>query len=259
MKISILTENTAAPYFLAEFGFSCFIETNGNNFLFDLGATDIYLKNAEKLGIDIDNCNNVILSHGHWDHGNGLKYIKGKNLLCHPGAFRKRYHKGDDNNIGLEMTKEEIETNFCLTSSAKPYYIDENIIFLGEIPRLNDFESKESDFILSDGSEDFVSDDTAMAIVEDGRLIIISGCAHSGICNIIEYARNISGISDVKAVLGGFHLKNENRQLDETIKYFKKLNAKQLYPCHCTQLPAMAAFYNNFKINRIMAGNTLEI
>ena len=254
MKLSVLSENSASSYFLAEHGLSYYIEYDNKRVLFDTGASDVFLKNAAKLNINIDEIDTIVLSHGHWDHGNGLKYIKNKPLICHPDAFQKRYSNKRKNNIGLELTYHELNEYFDLKISKEPVTISPNIIFLGEIPRLNDFESQTTSFIDETGKDDFVPDDSALVIIVEEELVIVSGCAHSGICNITEYAKNVTGINDVKAVIGGFHLIKQNRQTRKTIDYFKANKVKQLLPSHCTQLSALTAFYNEFKVNHVKTG-----
>jgi len=173
MKLTVLTENTAGANFLAEHGLSYYIEYDNKKILFDTGATDVFLKNAKSLNVNTDEADIIVLSHGHWDHGNGLRFINDKTLLCHPNSFIKRFHKGDDENIGLELTYEEIKEKFSLTTSKKPYYITPNIIFLGEIPRLNNFESQTTSFVDEKGNDDFVIDDTALVIIKNDELIVV--------------------------------------------------------------------------------------
>ncbi len=254
MKLTVLTENAASQYFLAEHGLSYFIEYDNKKILFDTGASDVFLQNAEKLNINTNDADVIVLSHGHWDHGNGLKYIENKPLLCHPDVFIKRFRKGEEKNIGLELSFKEIKSKFSLITSKEPYYITPNIIFLGEIPRLNDFEAQATSFVDEYGKDDFVIDDTALAIIKNNELIIVSACSHSGICNITEYAKKITGINTVKAVIGGFHLKKQDNQTKKTIDWFKKNNVQRLLPSHCTQLPALAMFYNEFKIEHVKTG-----
>ena len=222
MKITILTENCAGSGFLAEHGLSYLIEHDGFKFLFDAGHTDVFLKNANLLGINIqEEVDMVVLSHGHWDHGDGLQYIKNKTLITHPDVFIKRFRKKDQSNLGLKLSKSDIEQKFKLTLSKKPYYITDHIIFLGEIPRLNDFEAKTTNFVDDAGNPDFVKDDSAMAIIHNNELVIVTACSHSGICNIIDHAIKVTGINHVKAVIGGFHLKENNQQTKNTIKFLK--------------------------------------
>ena len=254
MKLSVLTENTASAYFIAEFGLSYFIEYDGKNILFDTGHTDVFLKNAKKLKIDINKTDLIVLSHGHWDHGNGLKYLENKKLLCHPEVFKKRYSKIDQHYIGLELGYEELNAKFKLILSSEPYHITDNILFLGEIPRINDFESQTTSYVDSNNDADFVPDDSALAIVIKDELIVITGCSHSGICNIVEYAKETTGIKNIKTVMGGFHLKENDIQTKRTIQYLKEQKINNILPSHCTQLPALAAFYDEFEIKQVQTG-----
>jgi 7,8-dihydropterin-6-yl-methyl-4-(beta-D-ribofuranosyl)aminobenzene 5'-phosphate synthase len=259
MKITILTENCAGGHLLAEHGLSYLIEIDDQKFLFDTGHSDVFLKNARKLKMDIENeVKTVVLSHGHWDHGDGLKYLQNKKLIVHPGAFIRRFRKKDFSPVGLSLTKNEIESRFELTESKTPVQISESLWFLGEIPRKNEFEAQTTSFVDDLGNDDYIPDDSALAAVVNKRLTVITGCSHSGICNIVEYAKKVTGVSDVKAVLGGFHLKEQNEQTRQTIAYFKSNQIKQVFPSHCTELPALATFYDAFQIRQIKTGMELD-
>ncbi len=259
MRLTILTENVAGGRLGAEHGLSYLIEHNDKTVLFDTGHSDLYLKNSTKLGLDLEDIVDVVvLSHGHWDHGDGLRYISGKPLITHPSSFIKRYRKADMSYIGLALNKVDVEKKFDLITSVQPYQISEDIIFLGEIPRNNDFESQTTTFVDKNGDYDFVPDDSAIAFKLGGELVVITGCSHSGICNIVEYAREVSGIKKVKAVVGGFHLKKQNLQTKKTIEYLKSLNIEHVHPSHCTELPALAAFYDEFKIEQLKTGVVLK-
>ncbi len=259
LKITVLTENVAGGKFLAEHGLSYLIEIDGEKILFDTGHTNVFLTNAAILGIDICNdVENVVLSHGHWDHGDGLKYLKNKVLITHPGSFEKRFRKTDQSPVGLSFTKAQITKRFKLTQTEKPFQVTENLYFLGEIPRLNDFESQKTSFQFEDGTDDFVPDDSALAAIVNDELVVISGCSHSGICNICEHAKKVTGKEKINAVIGGFHLRQEDLQLAETIKYFKESRIEKVFPSHCTELPALAAFFNNFKSAQVKTGMEFE-
>jgi 7,8-dihydropterin-6-yl-methyl-4-(beta-D-ribofuranosyl)aminobenzene 5'-phosphate synthase len=264
MKLSILTENTASEKFCAEHGLSYYIE-HDIDILFDTGHTNVFLQNAKKLNIDIDKIETVVLSHGHWDHGDGLRYISNKKLICHPDVFQKRYRKKGDlpagrqgENIGLELNMNELKDKFDIISTKKPYPVSKNIIFLGEIPRLNSFEAQTTTFELEDKKDDFIIDDSGLVIKIADEIIVISGCAHSGICNMIEYAKKITGINKIRAVIGGFHLKENNHQTQETIKYLKSQDIQEMYPSHCTELPALSAFHKAFNIKQLKSGMILN-
>ncbi len=256
LKITVLNDNAPGSICGSEHGLSYIVHAD-KTILFDASPSDIFLKNAQKLNINIDSIDTVVLSHGHWDHGNGLKYLSKKILITHPDSFQKKYRKKNRSYIGLPLSEEEAKEKFELILSKKPFKISEQITFLGEIPRTNNFEAQSTGFELENGMEDFVLDDSALAVNTKKGLVVISGCAHSGICNIIEYARKITKQTQVYGVIGGFHLKENNLQTQKTIEYFKQLRISKIYPSHCTALPALSAFYQNFKIKQVLSGNII--
>lgn len=259
MKITILTENTAGGKFLAEHGLSYLIEIDDQKILFDTGHSDVFMKNARKLGIDIEKeVKTIVLSHGHWDHGDGLRFLQNKRLVAHPGAFIRRFGKKDFTLVGLSLSKKEIESRFDLTEGKAPVQVSDHLYFLGEIPRQNDYEAQSTSFVDDFRNDDFIPDDSALAAIVKKKLVVITGCSHSGICNIVEHAKKITGISTVEAVLGGFHLKEENEQTRKTVEYFKTNKIKQIFPTHCTELPALAAFYEAFQNRQLKTGMVLE-
>lgn len=257
MNISVLTDNCAGTWTTAAHGLSYFIENDGKKILFDSGQNDLFLRNAVIMGVNMDNPDIIVLSHGHFDHGNGLGSLKGGILLCHPGCFAKRYRQKDGKPIGLNMAENELSSIFDLKTTDKPYRIADKIFFLGEIPRHTDFESKTTSFKFEDGSPDFVNDDSALAFVLSEGLFIITGCGHSGIVNTCEYAREVTGIKKLYGIMGGFHLKEIDIQTKETIKYLRNNTLKHIFPSHCTELPALTAFYEAFGIRQVRTGDIL--
>lgn len=269
VKISILCEDQARmgfkdKIFLAQHGFSVFIEAQ-KKIIFDTGSTDVFIHNANLLGINLDTADLIVLSHGHWDHANGLKALQKKGirkmrLLLHPGAFVDRRKSTGEYN-GISLTQEEVTERFDLILSREPYQIADEIYFLGEIPRRNDFEAQKTTFFYMNGREklqDFVMDDTALAIRSKKGLVIVTGCSHTGICNIVEYAKEVTKQDKVHMVMGGFHLLGDQVQLKETIDYFLKNRVDHLYPMHCINLPSLSKFYEIFKIEKLCAGDTIE-
>ncbi len=255
LTIYILTENTAGGKFLAEHGLSYLVEIDNEKILFDTGHSDVFLKNAAKLKIDIQNeVKTVVLSHGHWDHGNGLKHLKDKILITHPDSFSKRFRKANHTVVGLELTRNQIEKQFTLKESKTSQQLAKSLFFLGEIPRNNDFESRSTSFEFDDSSDDFILDDSALAAIVNNELVVITGCSHSGICNICEHAKKVTGINKIKAVIGGFHLKNQDELTLKTIDYFKDNKIEKLLPSHCTALPALALFHSTFKTEQVKTG-----
>ena len=269
LTISILCEDQAGmgfrdKIFLAQHGLSVFIEED-RKILLDTGASDIFLHNAGLLGIDVNSADWNVLSHGHWDHADGLMALaSGKSpkarLLVHPGVFVDRRKATGEFN-GMAMGRDEAEEKFDLVQSEAPYQLSDHTWFLGEIPRNNDFESQTTAFYFMDQGQkhpDFLVDDTALAIRTIQGLVIVTGCSHAGICNIVEYAKATTRESRVHAVIGGFHLLNNPDQLEKTIAYFKENRVEHLYPMHCTDLASLAAFHNAFGIKKLCSGDRLE-
>ena len=256
MKIYVLTDNHAQRQYAAEWGLSLYIECS-TTLLFDFGNTDLFLKNAEKLGVDPLGAEHFVLSHGHWDHGNGLRYMPRRKLVCHPGVFINRYR--GKNYLGLPFPENEMKEKFDFILTAEPFKLDESTFFLGEVPRRMDFESRSTDFIKEDGSMDLVMDDSGLAIKTEKGLVVITGCAHAGVCNTIEHAMDVCGDSRVYAVLGGFHLKGGDELTEKTIGYLKKKDIQYISTSHCTQFPALVQFANELNCTPYMSGEIIEL
>lgn len=258
MKISIIVDNTAKEGFEFVHGFSALVESK-TKILFDVGPNALFLENAKKMNIDLDKIETIVLSHGHWDHGDGLKNISGKTLLTHPNSFALRFRKESKTPVGLGMSRDEIQAKFNLKESSSPYWIDENMVFLGEIPRNNDFEAQATTFTLEDGSPDFVMDDSAIAIKSEKGLLVLSGCAHAGICNTLAYAKEVCKENKVYAVLGGFHLKKIDEVFEKTVAFLQKEEIELLGATHCTSFAVQDEFGKYFKTLNLEAGVAIEL
>lgn len=249
MKISILCENSAgremAKYCLAERGLSVYIQVNGINILFDTGHTEVYKHNAKQLKIDLNNTHFIVLSHYHWDHTGGLRFHNfktKKKIIIHPQIFEKL----------PQDESQRIRRDFEIITSNKPLEFSKNIYYLGEIPRKTNFEK-------GSYKDDPMLDDSALAFKTAKGVIVITGCSHSGICNICEHAKETTG-QKLYAVLGGFHLfEDDKKAIEETIKYFKTEKPKLLFPMHCVDLSAMAEFYHNFGCKKHSSGDTIQL
>jgi len=222
--------------------------------LFDTGATDLFMKNAERAGIDLDQIDMAVLSHGHFDHGDGLPFVKHTTLVCHPGCFVRRYRKVGHQYLGISLNEHEIRERFDLQTSKEPVKLTEHLYFLGEIPRLLDFESWETPYVLENGEDDTIMDDSGLAAVTDKGLVVVSGCAHSGICNMIAYAKEVTGMKDVEGVIGGFHLKDAGERTRKTIRWIRYAGIRRVYPSHCTMQPALGMFHEAFGHQEVLVG-----
>ncbi len=257
ISLTFLVDNTASEECGAEHGLSILIEGD-ETILFDAGQSGLFLENAVKCHKDIESVQTVVLSHGHYDHGNGLNHFSGRRLICHPGCFIKRYRREKHAYIGLNFDINAAANNFSLQLSASPASVTDTITYLGQIPRLNDFENRSTSFVDENGNTDHVTDDSALAIKTRDGLIIISGCAHSGICNIIDYACKVMRTSEVVAVIGGFHLKHDSEALQPTVEYLSSLQGTSFWPCHCVDETAMQLLHRHLNCESVHSGKSLN-
>lgn len=254
LRITILSDKLASGQCGSEHGLSFLIEAD-RRILFDTGSSDLFLRNAERLDINIDTVDTVVLSHGHYDHGNGLQFVSGKRIVLHPDAFAQRISDRSGRNISIAVERCVICQHNTLEETRKHLWISEQMVYLGEIPRVIPFEAEcSAKFHFADGTPDPVIDDSGLAIKTERGLFVVSGCAHSGICNIVEQARKVTGISNVCGVMGGFHLTEIDNRLAKTIEYLKSVGTETVMPSHCTSDEAISEFSRHFKGERIKAG-----
>lgn len=267
MKLKVLVDNNTYidEYYYGEPGVSYYIEDEGEKILLDVGYSDVYIKNSKKMGINLNEIQKIILSHSHDDHTGGLKYYfdnyknRPEIIGCF-GVFDEKIYEGLK--ISSPMSEEEILEKTKVIYTNTPKKITKNIIFLGEIPRKNNFENQVPlGKSKKDGkyTDDYNLDDSALVYKSKAGIYIITGCSHSGICNIINYAKIICKDDRVLGVIGGFHLFDLDNQTKETINYFEKNNInKNLYPCHCVSLKVKIEMSKYFNINEVGVGLELE-
>ena len=212
MKLTVLTDDNVANSrrLLAEHGLCFYIEDGGKKILFDTGYSDVFIKNAVSLGINLLDLDYIVLSHGHYDHTWGLTHylayymsaieqkqkVKKPTIITHPDTFLEKYEEGFGE-IGCLISEVKLRKNFDVNLTKEPFKLTEKLFFLGEIPRLNNFEAKEpmekvlKDVQLGKYEDDYLTEDSALVYKSEDGLTIITGCSHSGICNIVEHAKNI--------------------------------------------------------------------
>ena len=268
MRIVVLVDNNTYidQYYLGEPAACYYIEEDDAKILLDVGYSDVFVQNARKMNIDLKSITHIALSHGHNDHTRGLKFLfsainaKNIDILAHPDAFCERYE--NTISIGCPVEQSLIADKSNLRLTKEPYYITKNTVFLGEIPAYNDFErTRHVGFIKENGvfKEDFVRDDSAVAYKGDDGLFIITGCSHSGICNIVEHAKKVCNETRISGILGGFHLFEVSEQLLKTIKYFTENAIENVYPCHCVSFAAKAEINKHIPIHEVGVGLTIDI
>ena len=239
----------------AEHGFSMLIRVFSNSgshsMLFDTGFSEEgVVTNAKRMGLNLAETECIVLSHGHYDHFGGLvnvlKAINRKNLpiIVHEDMFKIRGVVNPDGTVREYRTfpREDLVTPALYVKTTEPYLLaDNSILVTGEIPRETDFEKGfPRQRVFSDGKwqpDPWVWDDRALIInIKRKGLVVISGCAHAGIVNTTLYAQQVTGVAEVYAVLGGFHLagKDCEPRISETVRMLRKFNPKIVAPMHCT-------------------------
>lgn len=277
MKLKVLVDNNTLidRYFRGEPGVSYFIEDGSKKILFDVGYSDLFIENANKMRINLLDLDFVVLSHGHLDHTWGLDplvrliteaKIEGIDhrtpaLVAHPDAFLSR-KVGGLGEIGPLLSEKELSRHFEIVSSREPVWLTERLVFLGEIERKNDFEAKSplGKTSTEEGEEDdFLMDDSALAYRSPEGLVIVSGCSHSGICNIAEHAKKVCCDERIRDIVGGLHLLDPpERQMRDTLRYFERMRPHEVHACHCTDLASKVALAKVANLKDVGVGLDLE-
>lgn len=275
MDLKVLVDNNTLidRYFLAEPGLSFYINDRGHELLFDLGYSDIFFQNAEKMGLDLLQIQDVVISHGHLDHTWGLEpYARRLNeahfekrkcsrprLIAHPLAFTS-INGEDGNEFGSLMSADKLSQHFDLTLSRTSVNITSRLTWLGEIPRKHNFENLQS-FGRKEGETavDMVPDDSALVYRSENGLVVITGCSHAGICNIVEYAKDVCNDERIVDIIGGFHLMDPVPvQMKGTLEYLGNQGIQNLYACHCTDLKSKIALASVTNIQEVGVGLELS-
>jgi 7,8-dihydropterin-6-yl-methyl-4-(beta-D-ribofuranosyl)aminobenzene 5'-phosphate synthase len=274
MKFTVLMDNTTIldkPY-LSESGLSFFIETDDAKVVFDTGYSPVFLSNARKMGIDLTDITAVAISHGHNDHTYGLPALgklllrKGKRVpvMLHPAGLEKKYWRNNDGSleeIGMPVSREALDLYFDVTPMEKVTKLGDRLYFMGAVPRVYPEANESIGLIVNQDNElvpDFVQDDTA--IVFDGAegLVVINGCAHSGLVNILHYTRELFPGKPIAAVIGGFHmLSKDPKWLKDMADKIKTYEPKNIYPCHCTDEASRAYLRGQFQVGATGVGTVL--
>jgi 7,8-dihydropterin-6-yl-methyl-4-(beta-D-ribofuranosyl)aminobenzene 5'-phosphate synthase len=268
LEITTLTENTAGRGGVqAEWGLSIFIKAGDTRVLLDTGTTQTAVHNADVLGVDLGEIEALVLSHGHTDHTGGLPAVltrigRPMRVVCHPGIWEDKCSRKKDDSLRFagvparQTALEDLGARFELTTT--PVWLSDDLVTSGEEPMTTEFETVADNLVIRRGSEvipDPVLDDLSIFIRTTRGLVVILGCAHRGMINILEHARRITGEERIYLALGGTHLIGaDERQMRQTIAALRRLDVQWLGVSHCTgqkQAAVLAGefgdrfFYNN--------------
>ncbi len=260
VKITTICENrTPRSGLLGEHGLSMLLEAWGERILFDTGAGATLACNAARLGLDLTRLDAVVLSHGHYDHTGGLKWVLGTQVPAslavygHPDIFAEKYavrKNSPPKYVGVPWKRADVEAlgaRFCLDRG--PADLGGGIISTGEIPRVLQGSGQTPFLVRTEEcfAEDRLLDDQALVVESSAGLIVLLGCAHAGLIETLEHVLSLTGEKRIYAVLGGTHLLNtpEDR-LSGIITALQRLDPDIIAPCHCSGIRAVAALHRAF-------------
>jgi len=269
IKITTLIENKADEnnVLINEHGLSLYIEIDEMKILFDTGQSGDFIKNAEKLKINLDKLEYVILSHGHYDHSGGFRKLvdntnKSFKLIVGSGFFNKKYklveesYKSNGNNFDeVFIVENNISIKYINQDSLN---ITEDVIIFSNFEKNTEFEVLNKNFYKKQ-NEEYISDDFADEIVlvlkHKKGLIIILGCSHVGVTNILKTIITRTGMP-IYCIIGGSHLiEADELRLKGTIEFLKENNISMLRLSHCTGENAIKELENEFG-NKFVYNNT---
>jgi 7,8-dihydropterin-6-yl-methyl-4-(beta-D-ribofuranosyl)aminobenzene 5'-phosphate synthase len=280
LKVTILAEDSVTmekPDLVAKHGLSFLIETSfagtDSRILADAGPPpDIALQNADIMGVSLQKVDGIFISHGHYDHAGGLLGIlksinKPIPVLAHPRIFSPKFaHKPNLKYIGLGYDPSSVtNTGGALILARNPVKIMDGVTTSGEVARETIYEKAEGLWTVENECfmQDAVIDDQALIVnVSSKGLVVVTGCAHSGIINTLRHAQKMTGINKVCAVVGGFHLdKADDERIVASIDELVKINPAAIYPCHCTGSKATRRLLDSFgdRCKPVQTGDVIQI
>jgi 7,8-dihydropterin-6-yl-methyl-4-(beta-D-ribofuranosyl)aminobenzene 5'-phosphate synthase len=258
VRITVLADNTVvARDARGEHGLAFWIDSPGAHLLFDTGQGLVLADNARALRVDLRTVDAVVLSHGHYDHTGGLAGILRDTkapvtVHAHPTALLPRYRVGESTrDIGMSAAcREAVLGERCrLSPSRRPVEVAPGVWTTGEIPRRHPEEAVDEPFCMDPKGHaaDLLPDDQALFIHTEQGMVVLLGCAHSGVINTLDHVQELSAGKPVRAVMGGMHLGSATAErLAWTIRELRRFESRLLAPLHCTGPKAAARLWGDF-------------
>ncbi len=263
-KVTVVIDNCVPTHsglpFLAEHGLAMLVETGKSRLLLDTGQTAAILNNLSLLGVAPDSIDAIALSHGHYDHTGGLFYLlkhaaKRTPVFAHEDAFAEHCSlaRGQRRFIGIPYRKEQLTSLGADWKTIRhPQEIFPQIWISGSVPRQTDFETGDAKLVVHNAAEhcdcqDELDDDMALFIDSGKGLVVVSGCTHAGLVNMIEYGLKVTGCRQLHGWIGGTHLGPLTReQQEQTIARLQAFQPEFVAANHCTGFPMMARLQQVF-------------
>ena len=254
-KITILS-TMLSDFHTGEWGFSAMIEVDGERILFDAGSREnTVLQNAKELNINLDNLDNIFISHNHKDHTGGLITLKKeypnsfKNAHVGEGIFFSRPNPDGDGNYILSSRNTLKNLGIKFISHKNPTQLVPGVWTTGQVPRKYDEKnwSGVSKMIDSEGNtvEDIIPEDQSLFFDTENGIVLISGCGHAGLANTLDYVQKIIPGRPIYKIIGGFHLlKLSNDKLEWTAGKMREAGVKYFVGAHCTGLNSTYSIRN---------------
>jgi 7,8-dihydropterin-6-yl-methyl-4-(beta-D-ribofuranosyl)aminobenzene 5'-phosphate synthase len=250
-KITTLAENCVYGKGLqGEHGLSLLVETAEHKVLFDTGASDLFIRNARLMGIDLAEVDLVVLSHGHRDHTGGLHHFLKLNsrarIVCKKDIFAPKYKEEREN--GMMHADVHDDKRFWFVDTCTE--IVPGVFVFPEIKITDKVDTHfERFFVEVDGEkvDDSFNDELALVLKEEKSVSLLSACSHRGITNMMRTVQEVFPGMSFKLVLGGFHIHNAENEKFNAISAFLGVNLpKRLGVCHCTGIDKYALFRQQF-------------
>lgn len=276
LKITTLSTMLTEFQGIGEWGYAALVEADGHALLFDTGErSDTVLKNAAEMGIDLSTVETVLLSHNHFDHTGGLTTLRREMKEKNPAALSTT-HVGegiflprvqDSDAVAKKMSiprellvsavdvrdrYEELGGQFVI--HAEPTELFPGVWITGPIPRIHPEKNWTplSTIETPEGLiEDDIPEDQALVVVTSKGLVVVAGCGHAGIVNTLEYARDLTGVDHVHAIIGGLHLLSAtDEQLNWTGEKLGEFGIEQMIGAHCTGIHAVHHLRESMGLDR---------